>query len=436
MSDKRVVVVGTTTDYIAHIRRRYPGRALFVTSAAERVKATESRPEPAEELLCDLSDPNRVIDALRTHLKHWHMESSGVACFDCESLRLAGRIAQELALPFPSPPAIAASRNKLLSKQIWRKSGLPCPDAEIIRGQLDAPKFMDRVNKPIIIKPLTGSGSELVFKCSSHPECFNAFATIKSRLAMHPNIRMYRSEESGSAGTDSRQEFVAEEFIRGREYSCDFVVDGDRLEIIRVAEKIAAPEQPVGTTRAYIVPSKLPGELSMKKFKEQLRTAAQALGLERAVCMVDFIVCKDIAYMLEMTPRPGGDCIPWLILQSCGLDMLGLTLDFAEGNPIVIPESSRWLRLVGLRLFAPKSGVIRKIDDSALRLDSRVRDYSLKRSPGYRVVLPPEDYDSRLLGHVVFEPSTSHQIESECCDLEAKLKIKMENGPWLAQKAS
>ncbi len=30
MSDRRVLVVGTTPDYVAHIHERYPGRALFL----------------------------------------------------------------------------------------------------------------------------------------------------------------------------------------------------------------------------------------------------------------------------------------------------------------------------------------------------------------------------------------------------------------------
>lgn len=435
MSDKRVVVVGTTTDYIDHIRQHYPGRALFVTAPAERVEATESNPAPAEELLCDLDDADQVIESLKAHLDQWGIEPSGITCFDCESLGLTAGIAQELALSFPSTTAVAVSRNKLLSKQIWRKAGLPCPDHDIARNPTDVQKFMDRVNKPIVIKPLTGSGSELVFKCINPLDCCQTFDTIRSRLAVHPDIRMYRSKANESADFDSRREFVVEEFVRGEEYSCDFVLDGDKLEIIRIAEKIAASEQPVGTTLAYVLPSKLPTRLSRKRFEEQLRNAAHALGLERSICMVDFIVCKDTAYMLEMTPRPGGDCLPLLIFRSCGLDMLGLALDFAAGNSIDIPESSSWLHLVGLRLFAPQSGIIRKIDDRDMLLDLRVRDYSLKRRIGDRVVLPPEDYDSRLLGYIVFEPLTSHQIESECYDLGSKVKIEIEPEPWLNTKA-
>ncbi len=57
MRDKRLLVVGTTSDYIDHILTRYPGRALFVTDPAERAAAVERYPAPADELLCNLENP-------------------------------------------------------------------------------------------------------------------------------------------------------------------------------------------------------------------------------------------------------------------------------------------------------------------------------------------------------------------------------------------
>jgi glutathione synthase/RimK-type ligase-like ATP-grasp enzyme len=220
MSENRIVVVGTTPDYIDEIRRCYPRRALFVTDPSERAKAREAAPEPWEELLCDLKHAERVIDALNAHRRRWQIRPVGVACYDCESLQLTARIAQNLELAFPSPAAVAACRNKLISKRIWRKAELPCPEAEIIRNPSDAIKFMQRQSRAVILKPLTGSGSELVFKCSDSCDLTRDFETLKSRLSEHPNLRMY-SRKNGSSEMDSRREFVIETFIEGGYYWCD-----------------------------------------------------------------------------------------------------------------------------------------------------------------------------------------------------------------------
>jgi biotin carboxylase len=426
MPDKRLLIVGTTSDYIDHIRTRYPGRALFVTDPAERAAATEKDPPPADELLCDLQDPRRVHDGLSTHLSRWRMGICGVVSYDCESLGLAADLAKQLALPFPDPAAVAVSRNKFVSKQIWQKAAVPCPRTGVVRNLSDALKFMEQGAKPVIIKPLTGSGSELLFKCDNRRDCSLAIDLIGRKLAAHPNIRMYRPEKCGTVKMDPHREFVIETFIEGQEYSCDFMLNGDQVEIIRLAQKVLARDQAAGTTRAYVLPSRLPEPLQIDAFRLQLRDAARALGLNRALCMVDFIVDESVAYLLEMTPRPGGDCLPQTIFQSCGLDMLGLALDFAEGKPIVLPAASRWVQLVGLRLLATKSGIIRKIGDGALRRDPRVKELRLKRRPGQRVALPPDDYESRLLGHVVFKPATTQSIETECTELESKLSLEIE----------
>lgn len=426
MPSRRVVVVGTTSDYIDLIRRRYPGRVLFITDPSERKKATEEHPGDDEEILSDLVDPVMVVYALTDHMDRHGIVPDGVACFDCESLGLAARLAEQLAVPFPSPYAVALSRNKFLSKIAWHKAKVPCPEATVARTPTEAAQFQQRLGRPVILKPLTGSGGELVFACAAGDDCLAAYETMTKRLSELKDNRMYMPRQKGNPGFDLLGNVAVEEFITGQEYSCDFYIDDGRLEIIRTAKKIPAAGGDVGTTAAYVVPAGLPPEISPAAFREQLNRAATALGLQRALCMVDFITCSGKPYLLELTPRPGGDCLPWLIRQSSGLDMLGLTLDFAQGLKISVPPTREWDLLVGLRLFAAHAGVIRNMDSRLLRDDPRAREVLIKRRPGHRVVLPPKNYDSRLLGHLIFKPTQQVTLEQECAELAARLIVDME----------
>jgi len=425
MSNRRVLVVGTTSDYIDIIDRRFPQRAIFITDGRERAKATEPPPSSDVELLCDLSQPEQVVAAVRKHLDQWQMEPSGIACFDCESMHLAAFLAREFGLSYPSAEAVAACRSKYVSKQVWRQAGLPCPDVELVHNASNAISFLHKINGPSVLKPLTGSGSELILLCSTEDECVVAFNTLQSRLARHSDLRMYAPYVFDGRKIDPRVVFVVEEFVQGDEYSCDFTVDGDHVEIIRIARKILDPKQTFGTTLAYLLPSPLPEGLGENIFRNQLRTAAKSLGLDRAICMLDFVVRDNQAFMIELAPRPGGDCLPPLLLNSCGMDILGCTLDFAEGHPFVSGTSLQHRPLVGVRLFATYNGEIERIDASALLKDRRVVEHHLKRGPGHRVILPPEDYESRLLGHVIFEPTDPESIENECIEIASKLKLKM-----------
>jgi hypothetical protein len=425
MSNKRVLVVGTTADYIDIINRRFPKRALFVTDFNERARAPEPSPGSNDELLCDLSKPEQIVAALRKYLNRWQMELSGITCFDCESMSTAAFIAHSFGLSYPSAEAIAACRSKYVCKQVWRQAKLSCPDVELVYNVSDAVSFLQKKDGPAVLKPLTGSGSELVFLCSTEDDCVVAFNTLQSRLTHHSNRRMYAPYICDGRKVDPRRVFVIEEFVRGNEYSCDFAVDGDHVEIFRMAKKILDPKQACGTTLAYLLPSTLPEGFGEKNFQNQLRTAAKSLGLDRAICMLDFVVQDNRAFMIELAPRPGGDCLPPLLLNSCGTDILGCTLDFAEGHPFISSTSLQWRPLVGVRLFATYNGEIERIDVSALLKDRRVVEYHLKRGPGHRVILPPEDYESRLLGHVIFEPTGPKSIESECVEIASKLEIEM-----------
>jgi len=427
MHSPRVVVVGTTSDYIELIRRRYPHRALFLTNPAERIKAREETPGPAEEILCHFTDDAEVLRVLKDHLRRYRLTVDGVACFDCEYLGSAAFLAQRLGLPFPSPSAVAQTRNKFLSKQAWKRAEVACPEAAVVRNRAELSKFVDRVGKSVILKPLTGSGGELVFRCANHNDCLQAYDTMINRLSKAGENRLYLQDPLAPGDLDPIQDVVLEEFIPGQEYSCDFFLENGRLEVIRTAKKIPTAETQVGaTTAAYVVPAELPAEIPAAVFVDQLYRAATALGLDRALCMVDFIVSQGKAYLLELTPRPGGDCLPWLIQQSCGLDMIGLALDMAQRRNISNLSRQCWETLVGLRLFAQDAGTVKEIDEGDLRQDPRVQEVFIKRRPGHRVVLPPNDYDSRLFGHVIFRPRGITSLETECVELASKLKVVME----------
>ncbi len=419
----RVLVVDSSVDYIEHIDRRHPGRALFVTDPAERQRGALAPPEAASEVLVSMEEPRTVLEAVRSRLAEQSWSASGVACFDCESMPLAAFLAQELGLPYPSGHSVLACRSKFLSKEIWKRARLNCPAARQVESAREADAFREKQGGTVVLKPLTGSGSELVFFCHDRKECEDALATLRRRLDAMPTARMYAALAEDGCEIDPRRFFLAEEWCSGEEFSCDFIVENARLRVVRIARKWLKPDPAPGTALAYQVPAELPASLDRSAFLETLRRAAAALKMERAVCMLDFLVAGDRIILLEMAPRPGGDCLPHLLHASCGLDMLGLALDVAEGRPFHVPPAHRWEALVGLRLFAARSGTVATIDAGALCGDPRVRSVRLEHGPGHQVVLPPDDYHARVLGHAVFRPDDRGPIALQCQELLGKLLV-------------
>lgn len=424
----RVLVIDASTDYIESIHRNYPGRALFVTDPAERQHGAEKAPDPVSEVLVGMDDSGAVLLAIRAHLERFGLTPGGVACFDCESLYLSSLIAHELGLPYPSGEAVLACRSKFISKARWRSVGLDCPTAEECHTASQADAFRRSHGGTVLIKPLCGSGSELLFFCRSSLECWQAVKIMRRRLAAMPDDRMYRAYTDHACRLDPHRAFVAEALSRGTEYSCDFLTDGDVVQVVRIARKWLKPDGTPGTALAYQIPGRLPVTIGDQLFTDTLRRAVRALGIRRALCMLDFLVDGNRIILLELAPRPGGDCLPQLLRAKCGLDIFGMELDVAEGKPLELPQKELNRTLVGLRLFAPAAGTIAAIDTRALACDPRVREVHLTRAPGHHVIMPPEDYHSRILGFAIFEPGDEETIGQECLELLGLLAVDYGGG--------
>jgi len=420
-SEDRLLVVGTTPDYIEWIRRICPQRALFITDPAARSKTREPLPEPHEEVLCELVDYEDVQKAVKCHLKHWGMRVNGIACFDCESMALAALLAQDFSASFVSLSAVNNCRDKLISKIIWQQNGIESPRITPVRKVEDAIDFLSDIENDCVLKPLSGSGSELVFRCRTENECHRAFDLIQDGLQQRKHHRLYR----GVSG-DSPQ-IIVEEFVDGQEYSCDFLMEEESATLIRLARKIPSFCGPFGTTMGYVLDDILPQGFDLQRFCRYLARAAGALGIKRSICMADFMMPNGKIIFLEMAPRPGGDCLPSLIRHALQLDILALTLDTAQNRPLRIGPFRPSRPFVGLRIHARQSGIFKRINRAPMEGNPQIKEIQMMRHPGDIIRMPPEDYDSFLLGNIIFTPENGMDLMSECRRILDSFTVEIES---------
>jgi len=420
----RIVVVGTTADYIEILIEKFGDRVFFLTDFEERAKWQNSHPESSMEILLDLEDHNSVVASLRKAMDEYDFAVSGFACFDCESLVLTAVIAEIFSVSFPSLDTVINCRSKYTFKKIIKDDGILCPEVFLIRNEEEAARSFDKFEGPAIIKPLTGSGSELVFKCEDKESCREACSIIMEKMK-DKRGRMY-SGNSLLVSNDPHEVFVMEQYIPGDEYSCDFICDDGQLNILRLTKKIINKNATFGTVSAYILPAELPEGVTEKKLRSYLYDIVKSLDEKRIMAMADFKIYKGEIFILELTPRPGGDCLPFLIKESSGFDIFGAALDFAECKPVYPFEIEKWQKVIGLHLLADRNGILKDIDPSVILSDERVIRCNLKHSKGDRIVMPPNDYESRLLGHVFFRPYLDQDLEEQCEDISQKLIFEME----------
>jgi biotin carboxylase len=406
MPEKRVLVVGSTPDYNEIIYTRYGSETLFLTDKGQSTEWGGVKPPKQDECLFDLSDSDGSIIAILNHTELYGIDIIGITCFDCEALPLAAKIADKFSLPFPPLSAIELSRSKTGSHLVWQENNIPCPLTANLQTPEDLEKAAQHANFPCVIKPATGSGSELVFRVESLEETAEKFLYITDKIAVHPNRRMYPA-----CGC------TLEQYIDGDEFSCDWFLKDGRAEIIRIAEKVHRDELSFGTASAYIVPPSKP--LDTEKLTDILQKAAESLGFRQMVAMTDFIVNNGQIYLIEMTPRFGGDSLPDTVMASAGYDIFRAALDYAVTGEVHVPTF--WLPAVSVRIIAEKNGVLKK---TTVESDHRIISVHIEKDEGHRVILPPANYFSRLIGHVVFRPDEGVDIHTQIDEIRAKISLE------------
>ena len=427
MESRLIIVVGTTPDYVTKIQEEEKIKPLlFLLDSRFKHSAELAVTENSHLLFSDLENYNKTLEILDRYISKLGMPIC-FACFDCESLYMASRLAEHFNCPFPSSDAVLKSRNKFLSSRLWMKNMVLTPECELASNLSKSLEFFTMFNKNVVMKPLTGSGSELVFHCTEEQEIIKAVEIIKTQLEKrrdNPLFSLIMDPLSGEM-IDPCSLWLVEEYIDGPEYSCDFFMDKDNIHILRETGKIKDSDYPFGTISGYIVPPDYPDSKTRKEIKSAMKNAASALGFTCGYFMADFIVCSNRINMIELTPRPGGDSIPELIRESTGADILKTYLDIVAGDTASLenfPEPSG--SFASIHLFSDREGIIDDIDTSDITSDPRTRCLLLKKNKGDSVSLPPDDYDNRLLGYCVMSRDMTDSSLKMCKDIQRKIKIK------------
>jgi diaminopimelate decarboxylase len=391
----RVLVVATTTDYVDMIRKRYPDQLVFITSPALRENAKEKKPRDSEEICCDVHDFKTALRMLRAHSEKYRQHIAGITCYDCESLMLASYIAEHLQLAFPSADAVKNCRNKMRSIDLWARSKILCPRTAEITSYEQAVSFYSKDSMPCVVKPASGSGSEMTFLCANEKELAHAWDSVMISMQAKNSDPMYLASCGGSRSV------LIQEYVGGTEYSCDFIITCGKAVVLRLCRKYKYARR-FGATQTYELLPESEWPETNKCLSHLFYRAAKATGrMEHAVVMVDFIETEKGLMLLEMSPRAGGDCIPPLIQKSCGVSTVNIAVEIAAGRvakPQTLPVKQSY---AACRLFAPRDGVL--VSENSARIKKELPDSEviMYRKSGDTLRLDASDYTEGLAGCVL-----------------------------------
>lgn len=427
-SSEPVLVVGTTPDYVAKIYGKRRGSVLFLVDDRFKGDAHFTDVPSSDLLFVPLENFEETYKRTSLFLSTDNTAPRGIACFDCESLLTASRLAFLFKKRFAPWQAIARSRNKFEARRSWVSAGIASPDAVVAGNVEKTLEFLDTHGDDIVLKPLSGSGSELLFHCKSELEVREAVRVMEEELPRRKANPLFQplADPFGSSEVDPCRSWIAEEFVAGEEFSCDFILQDGEIVLIRETGKMKDSDQPFGSVLAYTFPPLYPTAFNKDDLLEVLLMGVRALGYDWGYFMVDYVIRDGLPVLIEITPRPGGDAIPDLVMAAVGRDTLEIYLDFVTGNrPHLDAISLSPEAFASINLYAPKEGTISNIDGSKIRALPEVKLLFLKKSKGARVILPPRDYDNRLLGYCVLKLNPHSNLLSERRRIENLLDLSI-----------
>jgi biotin carboxylase len=421
-------VVGTTPDYVYRLHKDAELPLVFLTDERFRGDSQLRAIPPSRMLFAHLDAFDAAPQKVAALLALREAKPAGVACFDCESLLLASKIASALNLPFPPRQAIVRSRNKFEARRIWTASGISSPYAALTSNVETTLLFFRAHGENIVLKPVSGSGSELLFHCTRENDVTRAVAIMEEQLPMRRSNPLFAPFPDPVQGheIDPCRSWLAEEFVSGEEFSCDFVYQEDEIVLIRETGKVKAPDKPFGSVLAYTFPPSYPEDFKKDRLLDVLKKAVRSLGFDWGFFMVDYVVRGGLPVLIELTPRPGGDSIPDLVKTAAGRDTLNLYLRFVTRrfqHPARV--SMRPQSYASINLYAPNEGTVVKLDGSAVSSLPHVKKLFFKKKEGDRIILPPKDYDNRLLGYCIVATELHTDLIAECRRLEELLVVSI-----------
>jgi biotin carboxylase len=215
-----------------------------------------------------------------------------------EHLQLGGGMTSSHALRF---------RDKLAMRNIAYEAGIPCPRFTGVFNHDEINDFLREVPAPWIIKPRTEVNAFGIRKCETAEQIWQALNELDNRH----NWR------------DHPSQYLIEEFIEGKVYHVDSVVENGKVVVSGVSVYGTTPfnvSHYGGIFTTSIVPYKSKEKRELEKINKQL---LKAFKYDRGIAHAEFLqsAADGKFYLIEVAARVGGAYIANVLEQACGFSL-------------------------------------------------------------------------------------------------------------------
>jgi S-sulfo-L-cysteine synthase (3-phospho-L-serine-dependent) len=219
----------------------------------------------------------------------------------------AAEAARALGLAHPDPDAVRTTRDKAAMRAALAAAGLPGPWSAVATTPDEAaaaPGF------PVVVKPVSGSGSIGVVRCDTPEQARAAAAAVLA----------------GLPGLPAQPAVLVEDYLPGPEFSVETFDD----RVVGVTAKHLGPE-PHFVETGHDFPAPVPAAVRTALAGAAV-TALRALGLGWGAAHVELRLTTAGPRVVEVNPRLAGGMIPRLVEEATGLDLVARQVARAAGR--------------------------------------------------------------------------------------------------------
>lgn len=264
---------------------------------------------------CNIS----IIDKEEVLAKAKELQIDGIMSFAVDpGVVTAAYVAEKMGLPFGVPYESAKIlQNKDLFRKFLTDNGFNVPVSGGYSDYETASNDLGRFSFPVIVKPTDSAGSKGVSRVDSPADLPGAFAhALANSISGRVIIEEFIEKDGCSSDTDS------------------FSEDGELKVVTFSAQRFDDEATNPYTPSAYSWPSTFTKD-QQEYLASEIQRLITLLDLKTSIYNIETRIGKNgRPYIMEVSPRGGGNRLAEMVRYGTGVDMIGAYVRAMVGDPV------------------------------------------------------------------------------------------------------
>ncbi|MGW0877011.1 ATP-grasp domain-containing protein [Streptomyces sp. NPDC002740] len=349
-TDAQVVFVGYNAAYLRAIDGSVPNGSVVVIEEPDIIRKRELQDAAARFGCLD-----RIVPAS-------YQQSAGALDLAAEltatrpvaavvpgleyAVPAAAALAEKLGLPGATEAAAQALRDKVRLREVSGAGGVRNPRWREVHGPADILEFAG--DGPVVVKPANRQASVGVQLLDSVDAATAAQAWERTSSA---------AEYEQVPDRQLAWRFLAEERLRGPEYSVEALVRRGEIIFENITAKTVVPG-PYPVELGHLLPAPLDRD-TQTAFETAMRALVAAIGFRTGILHAEWILTESGPTLVESAGRCPGDYLIDLVDLAYGTQIRLTLIDLLAGRTVTLPRSAR--QTSAIRFLAAGPGTVTEV---------------------------------------------------------------------------